>query len=502
MKKMKNSKILKLSSFLLSTLLLGFVSCTDLDSYTDKLGPSQPGSVALSTLSYDSSTGIRTLELAWTDPADSDFDHIEILDMTGKVIREVAKNVEYTTFENDEILYDFFDIQNNKDSQYRIRSVDSAGNKSDALPFVNRWVMAYFKSEGSYDSPTSTTITQNSMYLATSYDGLNYTAVNDGSPVLTVPSSVGSGGQCIRDPYIFRKNDGTFVMLATDWTPYGGTSNSTYGTTATSGNSYWGTSSPCIIVADSTDLINWTDVRCRVLAKTTSGTVLAGRHMWAPEVVKINKYDSYTEDDAWDYGVIWSGNFSADGIEDGSPDDWINRTYISYTNDFDTFSTPVLFFQDDYTGTVVTEIDASIVNYGDTYYMFFKNEADDGKDIALAVSDSLEPLSFTVMHNGEYISRDKNQSTGVGIEGSWEVLIDGVWWMFGDYYGNTSTTKTTNFYAWSSDDITASPENWTRHANDGTYTIPVGARHATALRLTTAECIALKNASSFTVSAE
>lgn len=166
-----------------------------------------------------------------------------------------------------------------------------------------------------------------------------------------------------------------------------------YGTTATS--SYWGTSSPCVIVADSTDLINWTAVRCRVLAKQTDGTVLASRHMWAPEVVKINKYDSYTEDDAYDYGVIWSGNFSADGIEDGSPEDYINRTYISYTNDFDTFSTPVLFFQDDYTGTVVTEIDANVVLWGDKYYMFSKNEADDGKDIALSVSDSLKPLSFT-----------------------------------------------------------------------------------------------------------
>lgn len=500
MKKMKKSKILKFSSFLLSTLLLGFISCENLDSYTDKLGPSLPSSIALSTLSYDSSSGIRTLELAWTDPADSDFDHIEILDMTGKVIKEVAKNVEYTTFENDEILYDIFDIQNNKDSQYRIRSVDIDGNKSKATPLISNWVMAYFKSEGSYSSNNSTTKTQNSMYLAVSNDGLNYTAVNEGNPVLTVPSSVGSGGQCIRDPYIFRKNDGTFVMLATDWTPFGGTSNTTYGTTAT--NSYWGTSSPCVIVADSTDLINWTNTRCRVLAKQTDGTVLAGRHMWAPEVVKINKYDSYTEDDAWDYGVIWSGNFSADGIEDGSPADYINRTYISYTNDFDSFSTPVLFFQDDYTGTVVTEIDASIVNFGDTYYMFFKNEADGGKDIALSVSDSLEPLSFTVLHNGEYISRDKTQSTEVGIEGSWEVYVDGVWWMFADHYGNTSTTATTNFYAWSSKDITASPEKWTRHANDGTYTIPAGARHATALRLTSSEFIALKNASSFTVTAE
>lgn len=134
--------------------------------------------------------------------------------------------------------------------------------------------------------------------------------------------------------------------------------------------------------------------------------------------------------------------------------------------------------------------------------MFFKNEADGGKDIALSVSDSLEPLSFTVLHNGEYISRDKTQSTEVGIEGSWEVYVDGVWWMFADHYGNTSTTATTNFYAWSSKDITASPEKWTRHANDGTYTIPAGARHATALRLTSSELIALKNASSFTVTAE
>lgn len=494
---MKN-KILKSVAILLS--FLTFLSCENMDFYSDKIGPSLPSKISLSTLSYDDVTGIRTLELTWTDPSDTDFDHIEILDMTGKVIKEVGKNVEYATFENNDIFYDIFDIQNNTNAQYRIRSVDTAGNKSKTTPLVSKWVMAYFKSEGSYSSNTSTSKTQNSLYLATSNDGLNYTAVNGGNPVLTVPASVGSGGQCIRDPYIFRKNDGTFIMIATDWTPFCGTSNTAYGTTATS--SYWGTSSPCVIVADSTDLINWTAVRCRVLAKQTDGTVLAGRHMWAPEVVKINKYDSYTEDDAYDYGVIWSGNFSADGIEDGSPEDYINRTYISYTNDFDTFSTPVLFFQDDYTGTVVTEIDANVVLWGDKYYMFFKNEADDGKDIALSVSDSLKPLSFSVLHNGEYISRDKAQSTGVGIEGSWVVYVDGVWWMFGDHYGNTSTSATTNFYAWSSSDISASPELWTRHANDGTYTIPAGARHAIALRLTSSEYSTLKSASSFTVTAE
>ncbi len=492
-------KLLKTAVLAFATVSL-FVSCDNLDAYEDKIGPSAPSDISFSTLSFDSSTNIRTVELEWSDPEDSDFDHIEVIDYTGSVIASVDAGIEYAKFEINDLDYDLYDIQNNTDAQYRILAVDKNGNRSKKISLVSKWVMAYFKSEGSYSSNNDTTKKQNSLYLATSPDGLNYTAVNSGSPVLTVPSSVGSGGQCIRDPYIYRKADGTFVMLATDWTNFGGNSVEEYGTSASS--SYWGTSSPCVIVADSSDLINWTDVRCRVLAKTNDGTVISGRHMWAPEVVRINKNDSYTADDLYDYGVIWSGNFSADALETGTGSDWINRTYISYTNDFDTFSAPVLFFEDDYTGEVVTEIDASIVSWGDKYYMFFKNEASDGKDIAIAVSDSLEPLSFEVMHNGEYISRDTDQSTGVGIEGSWEVYINGVWWMFGDHYGNTSTSASTNFYGWSCSDITAAPEKWVRHENDGTYSMPAGTRHATALRLSDSEFNALKNASSFSATAE
>lgn len=49
-------------------------------------------------------------------------------------------------------------------------------------------------------------------HLAVSSDGLNWMPLNQNSPVAT-PTA---GMQGLRDPYILRKQDGTFVVLATD----------------------------------------------------------------------------------------------------------------------------------------------------------------------------------------------------------------------------------------------------------------------------------------------
>src|SRR5215218_4205531 len=68
------------------------------------------------------------------------------------------------------------------------------------------YAMAYFT-----ESP-SMTAANYSLHLAVSSDGLNWTPLNQNNPVAT-PTS-GSGG--LRDPFILRKQDGTFVVLATD----------------------------------------------------------------------------------------------------------------------------------------------------------------------------------------------------------------------------------------------------------------------------------------------
>lgn len=75
------------------------------------------------------------------------------------------------------------------------------------------YMFAYFIGEG--------TKTGEQMYFADSRDGLHWTALNDGEPVIT--SSMGEKG--LRDPFIMRSHEGDkFYLIATDLWIAGGTS--------------------------------------------------------------------------------------------------------------------------------------------------------------------------------------------------------------------------------------------------------------------------------------
>ena len=68
------------------------------------------------------------------------------------------------------------------------------------------YAMVYFT-----ESPSMTAADYN-LHLAVSSDGLNWTPLNQNNPVAT--PTLGSTG--LRDPFILRKQDGTFVVMATD----------------------------------------------------------------------------------------------------------------------------------------------------------------------------------------------------------------------------------------------------------------------------------------------
>lgn len=513
-------KVTKLTSFLTFAyfILSGFVSCnTDLNEYDDKISPSSVTNVELKQRVEESEFTLgsnvitikrKYLNISWKDTEDLDFSHVEIKDYNGNVLGSAPAGDEQIEVELEDVDYDCYEAENDISKQYKICTVDKNGNSTEK-PLVEGWILAYFKSEGGYNtSALSSAKIHNSLYLATSLDGLNYKEVNGGNPVMTVPSSVGSGSSCIRDPYVYRKQDGTFVMIATDWTNFGGKSVSAYGTSYS--DNYWGTKSPCLIFSDSDDLINWKNTRC-IRMVTLSAEAMNARgqsqmHVWAPEVILDDGSSKEVTGEKYTYGVIWSGdgNLSRDAAykipaSNTSGYDWANRTYINYTNDFVTFTEPYLYFQNDYTGTVITEIDASITKADGKYYLFFKNEAGGALDISAAVSSSLKPLSFEVLNDGKYISRTDEQDVACGVEGSFQMKIDGMWWMIADHYGNTNINARTNFWAWSSKQIDASPEFWKEHANDGTYTMPVGVRHATAFRATASEINKLRSATNFTV---
>jgi hypothetical protein len=209
------------------------------------------------------------------------------------------------------------------------------------------------------------------MCLAYSTDGLHWKALNDNKPVLKATI----GNKSIRDPYIFRKQDGDFVVMST--------------------NSW---KSEYIIIWDSKDLISFTNER---LVRMNTG----GQHAWAPECI----YDAVKKN----YVIYWSGDV----------------IYANTTTDFINFSTSVEFFNPGYIC-----IDADITAHRGNYYLVFKDErgrsADTTKFKALKVakSGSLEPGSFRVF-TPEYITDHLVEGPAVIKDPKKEK-----WYLFYDYF--------------------------------------------------------------------
>jgi non-reducing end alpha-L-arabinofuranosidase len=125
----------------------------------------------------------------------------------------------------------------------------AAGSSGQAAPAYSGYAMAYF-------TESNAGLGNNyGLHLAVSSDGLNWTPLNQNNPVVT--PSQGTGG--LRDPFILRKQDGTFEILATDLN----------GTDFTQNNQY-------IHVWDSTDLRTFTGYRRVKMHSMTT-------HTWAPE---------------------------------------------------------------------------------------------------------------------------------------------------------------------------------------------------------------------------
>ncbi len=325
------------------------------------------------------------------------------------------------------------------------------------------WVLSYFK--GGDNSAVS-----NSLYLAYSTDGLHWNELNNGRPVFTIQ---GIGGSRIRDPFLFRKKDGTFVLIATDWT--------IYGTPEAVSPDYWGNPSPYLILADSDDLITFTNVRRIKFARLSEHAVTLRRmngwkdmHCWAPEVF----WDAAIQQ----YGVIWSGDGSLDGKNN------INRTYINYTSDFVSFTEPEIFFELKNEGQNITEIDATMIQHAGKWYLFFKGEIDDAKDIQEAYSRSLLPGSFKIMHDGKYVTRTIDQDNQGYTEGPFiiKALDEDIWYLYADFYRHDGI-----FGCWRTDNLENSPDKW-NFLSSSEYSLPARVRHANTILVTEEELTKLK----------
>ena len=259
------------------------------------------------------------------------------------------------------------------------------------------------------------------LHLAVSADGLYWTPLNQNNPVVT-PTA---GTRGLRDPFIQRLQDGTFVVLATDLN----------GTDFTQANQY-------IHCWDSPDLRTF--IGYRRLRMHTMNT-----HTWAPEAF-------------WDaargqYGIIYSANSG------GRDTFWVN-----YTSDFRTVGNAQLFFDPGF-----NVLDATMHINGTTNYLYYKSFSD-GR-LYGARSNTLNPRSFD---RGTYTSGVVNG----GIEAPIVVKANNrnEWFLWGDSFAPNNG----ELYVWRSSDINSN--SWTP-LNKAQYTQPLNAKHPTITPITAQE---------------
>lgn len=265
------------------------------------------------------------------------------------------------------------------------------------------------------------------LHLAVSADGLEWTPLNQNAPVVT-PTA---GTKGLRDPFILRKQDGTFTVMATDLA----------GTDFAQPNMY-------IHVWDSTDLRSFTNYR-RVQVHSMSTT-----HTWAPE--------AFWDASRGQYALIYS---AYNGTR--------NVIMADYTTDFTTFSSPVTYFDPGF-----NVIDANVTVGGSgTNYLYYKKESD----------NTLWGAKATSLAAGSFNS---TTYTGPMVHGATEapILVKSLtgngWTLWGDTY-----TPNGVFYAWQTSDINGG--SWTT-ADQRTYTQPINSKHGTITPITATEMSALK----------
>lgn len=272
---------------------------------------------------------------------------------------------------------------------------------------------------------------QERLSYAVSTDGYNFKALNGGRAVWQ--SSVGT--ECLRDPYIFKGEDGLYYLLATDMK-----------------SSLGWNSNRNLLSAKSTDLVHWFDETSIEIANKYPLMQGADR-AWAPQAIYDPEKKSY---------MIY---FAA------RVPNRDNRTimYYAYSKDMKKLDTdPQLLFAPQNGNDA---IDSDIIYVDGKYYMYYKNETN--KRIYLATADHA---------SGPYTEIKQVSEGNLGVEGPniYKLIGQDKWLMMSDAYGDgyyvmQETRDLTNFITLSRSSYSF---NFTpRHG----YVIPINADQYTAL---------------------
>lgn len=284
------------------------------------------------------------------------------------------------------------------------------------------YVMAYFT-----ESPDMQAANYG-LHLAVSQDGLSWTPLNQNDPVAT-PTA---GTQGLRDPFVYRKQDGGFVVVATDL----------------SGTNF-GQNNQFLHAWDSTNLTSFTGYR-RIQMHSMNNT-----HTWAPT--------AFWDSSRGQYGIVYSAANSGQDV-----------LMVNYTSDFQNVSAPQVFFSPGF-----DVLDGDIVVGGGTTYLYYKNLADG--NLYGARSATGAPNSFTTYTSG--------LRQGDALEGPLLLKANqgNGWWLWGDSFLPVNG----EYYVWSTSDIGA--DTWSL-VNQRDYTPPLNAKHGSIQPITSAEYNALVSA--------
>ncbi|MFI6007420.1 glycoside hydrolase family 43 protein [Streptomyces sp. NPDC051243] len=260
------------------------------------------------------------------------------------------------------------------------------GSRSASAATTSPFVMAYFT-----QSPRNLG-TDYGLHLAVSTDALQWMPLNQNNPVVT--PTAGDGG--LRDPFILPKQDGTFVVMATNLK---GTD--------------WTKKTPYIHVWDSADLRSFDNYRLLKLHDMDT-------HTWAPE--------AFWDPSRGQYALIYSAVNSSGH----------NVIMVNYTTDFGTVTAPQVFFDPGYDiidGTLAKDVNG--VNY-----LYYKGR----NSLVGARSTSLAPGRFTQFTSG--------LAPQGGIEGPILAEASGTWYLWGDANALFYTWQTNDLSAgtWTSTD--------------------------------------------------
>lgn len=347
-------------------------------------------------------------------------------------IVEDSKETSYINTSSSANYFEWKNLENEKEYTFSVYATlaDGSDTKKSAVTKKvsaykgrkNLFVMGYFL-DAKHD------VDEQNLHLAVTSDGLHWQALNNNAAVFKISTI---GGNRVRDPYIVKKPDGTYLMIATDWTLYqasstgghrlfdGSTSSETSWNYET--NSYWDVNTSCLIFADSEDLITWKNERQIQMVsdedkKAFYDANTSYQFCWAPEIIHDNGKVIFTDpetNETYKYGVIWSGQGETDGKESKSYNPKkgkyektsghatnYRRTFVNYTNDFETFAEPQVYFDPG-----KSNIDLSVCSDDKgTFYAFYKDECSGYYGMAENYSKSLLPNSF----NSNYIwSRSYN----------------------------------------------------------------------------------------------